>query len=251
MRKLSYALIALITLAGCGESTKSSDPVVSDNDTTDQKTIDEVPPTVPVDLSKINIPVPKNCTVLDSVCGDLDNDGIDELAVVYNMKEPDSGDGYKRSIVVYKVQEQAWNPIDESKSAVRGSSEGGMMGDPYEEIEIEKGILIIYHSGGSRWKWSDTDKYRYQNNRFELIGYKGSYGAPCDYWQSVDFNLSTGKLNFEREKDDCDEVSEEERADLYPVNETIVRKDVKLILKNRHDKDIEIKLPKSRETIYL
>lgn len=56
-----------------------------------------------------------------------------------------------------------------------------MMEDPYGEITIEKGILSISQNGGSSWKWGFTDKYRFQNNKFELISYTSNYGKLCEY----------------------------------------------------------------------
>lgn len=252
MNKLPFFLIVALALTACGDSPETTQN--ASQGTQDTIAQGALPPEEKpeIDVREIEIPIPKGTKLLASEYGDLDKDGIDELVVVYDLlDEPDDGDGNKRSIVVYSAGKDSWKAIDQSKSAVRGSSEGGMMGDPYDGIEIKKGVLIVYHNGGSRWKWSDTDKYRYQHGQFELIGYKGVYGTPCEYWQDVDFNLSTGKLNFKKEQDDCDEVSEEDRIAITSANETVVRKDIKLTLKNRHEKDIEIKLPKSGETVYL
>lgn len=41
-----------------------------------------------------------------------------------------------------------------------------MMGDPFGEIEIKNGILLVSQNGGSSWKWGHTDKYRYQDENF-------------------------------------------------------------------------------------
>lgn len=32
----------------------------------------------------------------------------------------------------------------------------------------------------------------FQNENWYLIGAKTSYGAPCDFWETLDYNLSTG-----------------------------------------------------------
>ena len=73
------------------------------------------------------------------------------------------------------------------------------MGDPFEGIEIKNGILIINHWGGSSWKWSLSDKYRFQNNQFQLIGHTSNCGKPCEYWMNCDFNISTGKVIIKKE----------------------------------------------------
>ena len=83
------------------------------------------------------------------------------------------------------------------------SNGGGMMGDPYGETKIEKGILIISQNGGSSWKWDVTDKYRFQNGHFELIGTSSTSGRHGDYWKEIDFNLSTGQQLFKRGRKYC------------------------------------------------
>jgi hypothetical protein len=51
----------------------------------------------------------------------------------------------------------------------------------------------------------NTDKYRFQNGHFELIGYSSSSGKPEEYWTDVDFNLSTGQINFDKEVENTKE----------------------------------------------
>ncbi len=96
------------------------------------------------------------------------------------------------------------------------------MGDPFEDMEIKNGLLLISQSGGSSWKWGHTDKYRYQEGDFYLIGYTSIAGKPCEYWQSVDYNLSTGKMIVKKEYEACEgddqKISKEE-------NETLVKRD--------------------------
>ena len=120
-----------------------------------------------------------------------------------------------------------------------------MMGDPYQSTEIEKGILMITQAGGSSWKWGYTDKYRFQNGRFELIGYSSSSGKPEEYWTDVDFNLSTGQLTFEKEVENTKEYGKSKK-------ETLIKKGLKINLQNRNqEKRREILLPKTKEKVYL
>ena len=59
-----------------------------------------------------------------------------------------------------------------------------------------------------RLKSSSIHKYRYQNNDFELIGFKLHEGILCDYWEDFDFNLSTGKINYKKETENCTDGEE-------------------------------------------
>ena len=186
---------------------------------------------------------PEGSTVLQTVDGDLDGDKIPEKVIIYNTK--DAGDlGEIREIQILKKVNGQWIILEKSTNAILDSESGGIMGDPYSGTSIEKGILIINHFGGSSWKWQYTDKYRFQNGHFELIGHTSSSGRPGDYIQNVDFNLSTGQINFTNEVDNIQEYGPSQK-------ETYIKKGIKINLQNRNDKSIKIKLPKTKAEIFI
>ncbi len=157
-------------------------------------------------------------SVLAEVYGDLDKDKIEEKVVVKELNE-EGEFGKKRELSIFKRKGKQWNLMVTSKTAISESQAGGMMGDPFEEIIIKKGILVISHSGGSSWKWNTTEKYRYQNNQFELIGYNSFYGKLCEYWSDFDYNVSTGKIIYSKEYENCDEegnqIMEKEEKEVF------------------------------------
>lgn len=164
--------------------------------------------------------------------------------MVYNTKDSTEY-GNIREIQILKKVNGKWTILEKSRNAILKSRDGGMMGDPYQSTEIEKGILMITQAGGSSWKWGYTDKYRLQNGRFELIGYTSSNGKPEEYFTDVDFNLSTGQLTFEKEVENTKEYGPSKK-------ETVVQKGLKINLQNRNqEKRREIILPKTKEKIYL
>ena len=195
------------------------------------------------------IPIPKNYSIIDSVYGDLNKDGIDELVVVYNCDEQNQDEeSVPRELIIYKKKNNNWIIWEQSKNLLLGSKDGGMMGDPFDSLLIKNGVLSISHFGGSRWKWGYTEKYRFQNKKFYLIGYSSMSGAPCEYWLNSDFNLSTGKIIFTKEYEDC-EHSEQE---IYKTeNETFYKKGIKITLQNRNSKEIKIVSPKYKHQLYL
>ena len=136
---------------------------------------------------------PKNSTIIETVDGDLDGDRIPEKVIVYDITSENT-----REIQILKKMNNKWKILEKSRSAILGNEDGGMMGDPFLYCKIENGILITSHYGGSSWKWGFTDKYRFQNGHFELIGHSSEGGRPGDYWISTDFNLSTGKLVYKK-----------------------------------------------------
>lgn len=183
-------------------------------------------------------------TIIETVDGDLDGDKIPEKVIIYNTKDTTEY-GNIRELQILKKTNGKWAILEKSRNAILKSNDGGMMGDPYQSTEIRNGILEITQAGGSSWKWGYTDKYRFQNGHFELIGYSSSSGKPEEYWTDIDFNLSTGQLIFEKEVDNTKEYGKSKK-------EIFIKKGLKINLQNRNqDKQREIILPKTKEKVYL
>ena len=149
-------------------------------------------------FSITDVKAPKGYAEIVRTTGDLDKDKIPELVVVYNTSEEEDF-GITREIQIFKNKNNKWNLWHKSRGAVLPSDHGGMMGDPFEGINITNGILEINHFGGSRWKWSYTHKYRYQKGDFYLIGATIGYGANPEGFTTVDYNLSTGQIDYSAE----------------------------------------------------
>ena len=149
------------------------------------------------------------------------------------------------------MKNNAWTIWHRSTNAVGGTRDGGMMGDPFEAVKIEKGLLIIDESGGSSWKWSHTDKYRYQNNGFELIGYESYAGRNCDDWTSFSFNVSTGKIEVKKDYEKCDDDGENVQVKKKEHETFIYKTKLKIRLENRKKEDIKIVSPRYKHELYL
>ncbi|MCJ8153088.1 hypothetical protein MKJ01_04820 [Chryseobacterium sp. SSA4.19] len=186
---------------------------------------------------------PKDSEILQTVDGDLDGDKVPEKVIIYTTGDT-TDMGNIREIQILKKAGNKWKILEKSRNAVLESNAGGMMGDPYQNTEIKNGILMITQAGGSSWKWGYTDKYRFQNGRFEMIGYESTYGKPEEYFSNVDFNLSTGQLNFEKEVENTAEYGKSKK-------ETYTKKGLKINLQNRNQKQQrKIILPKTKEEVY-
>ncbi|WP_051205453.1 hypothetical protein [Salinimicrobium xinjiangense] len=195
-----------------------------------------------------NIPIPTNYSIVDTVTGDLDKDSIKELVVAYNTAPENGIEGVSRELIIYKLKDKKWTVWKASSQALYGSRDGGMMGDPFGQIEIQNGILLISQNGGSSWKWGFTDKYRFQDGEFYLIGYTSSDGKPCEQWRQVDFNLVTGNLVVKKEYEDCETKEQEIYKREY---ESLLKKGLKMSLQNRQEKEIKITTPKYGHDIYI
>ncbi len=147
-----------------------------------------------------------NLTLLDQSIGDLNNDKIAEKVMVYdNGNQTDFGT--EREIHILKKVNSKWILWKKSIGPVLPSQHGGMMGDPFEGISIERNCIVIYHSGGSQQKWNYTHKYRHQNNNWQLIGVTTHFGTPCNYFETFDYNLSTGKIDYKIALENCEKES--------------------------------------------
>jgi hypothetical protein len=105
--------------------------------------------------------------------------------------------GNLREIQILKKVNNGWTIPEKSRNAILDDESGGMMGDPYSGTSIERNSN---HQPFRRkqLEMGYTDKYRFQNGHFELIGHTSSSGRPGDYIKTVDFNLSTGQINFKK-----------------------------------------------------
>lgn len=194
---------------------------------------------------------PEGYSIVDSTQGDLDKDKINELVIVYDTKEEneDALESIPRVLIIYKKGNNEWFVWKKSEDALYGSRDGGMMGDPFGAIEIKEGLLLINQNGGSSWKWGHTDKYRYQDGAFCLIGYSSTYGKNCEYWTTVDFNLLTGKMVVEKAYESCE--NDDEPKIYKRENETFYKKGLMIMLEKRREKEVLISTPKYKHEIYI
>lgn len=192
------------------------------------------------------IPMPAGYSLVDTVSGDLNGDGKRELVVAYNTVTENEFEGVSRMLIIFQLENGQWKEWKKSAQALMGSRDGGMMGDPYGQMQITKGVLRVSHNGGSSWKWSVTDMYRFQKGEFYLIGYNSFSGKLCEYWTEVDFNLSTGKLIYTKEYERCTEQNQEI---FKKETEEMRKKGLKITFQNRHEKAIILTTPIYKEAI--
>ncbi|WP_052158165.1 hypothetical protein [Lacinutrix jangbogonensis] len=190
------------------------------------------------------IRTPETFKILNEIEGDLDKDGVSEKIIVYDT-EKETDFGTERQIYIYKKNNIKWELWKKSASAILTSEQGGVMGDPFEGISIDRNCLVINHFGGSRQKWNYTHRYRYQSGDFQLIGATVNSGAPCDYFETFDYNLSNGKISYEKETEDCEnESAKTEKKEMIRKLETLPSMDGFSPGSNK------LTFPKSETTIY-
>lgn len=152
--------------------------------------------------------------VLEEVMGDLDQDGTAERIVVYSTKV-DSIENPIREVHIFKKSDTGWNAWKQFTGGIMPSKTGGTSTDPFVGIEIKDHQLVFYHAGGDKDKWNYTHYFRLHNNTLELVRAKISFGALCDSFTNIDFDLLVGLLSYKQESDNCSQGG---------INQTLVDK---------------------------
>lgn len=200
--KILLVLIIIVTLEDC-KKTEEPKPISETPATTLSEPLSEEEPPTTQEISNPTIPSPATFKNIKEAKGDLDGDKEDELVAIYDTKR--EGDlGTEREIHIFKKKADKWNLLHKSIGAVLPSRNGGMMGDPFEDLTIENGTLVIRHFGGSREKWNYAHRYRFQKDNWFLIGATIEYFIVCEESSSYDYNVSTGKVNVTETKESCD-----------------------------------------------
>lgn len=121
--------------------------------------------------------LPKYIKIVDVCCGDIQNDGTEEVAVVFEYTGNRENNIYypyaygDRIISVCKPAENSWFYGGRNLLLIKDASQGGMSGDPYKNISIEDGKLKVSDCGGDADRWGNEWYFEYINSRLSLEKY--------------------------------------------------------------------------------
>ena len=151
--------------------------------------------------------IPAQWELIASAQGDLNKDGLDDYAAIIEYLTEVSetrvfGDYTEEILGRPRILFMAFaKPGDglclsvQNNDLVLRAHEGGMMGDPFSDLAIERGAVRIDYYGGSSWRWAKTVRFRYQQDDWYLIGYTDkSYHTFGGKMTEYDYNPLTGKL---------------------------------------------------------
>lgn len=154
--------------------------------------------------------------------GDLNADGIADLAFV--IEENKIGESAPQRLLLIAIgnkDDESYTLKVTADNAILRADEGGVMGDPFMGLSIDRGSLLISHYGGSSWRWDNTYRFRYQNDGWYLIG------ATEDWFHTVssadrkyeDINLITGDyIKIETDENGKEKKTEGNRGKKELVN---------------------------------
>lgn len=151
---------------------------------------------------------------------DFDGNGVEDLVVLvevnpklltdYDETKPCDHVDYEtncymsygpRKISIYMNGEST--PSFENDQIVLSAEDGGVWGDPLENLSLnKKGSLMLSFYGGSSWRWGMTYTIQFRNNGFYLVGYTYNSGWTGDLrWDTSDTNFLTGLVIKTHQKD--------------------------------------------------
>jgi hypothetical protein len=191
---------------------------------------------------------PKNYFIVSKTFGHLDRDSIPEVAVAYDIGKETINMGVPRCLIIYKYSGNNWTEWKRSNQVLLGSLDGGMMGDPFESINISDYKLLVSHAGGSSWKWGYEDTYELIGNELHLTKFQSIYGKVCEYWLNIEYNALHNKVEIKKEYETCTDTNQYISK---TENETFEWKKPILTLENRNDSFIRIISPKYKHDFVL
>jgi hypothetical protein len=162
--------------------------------------------------------IPAGWAAIDTARGDLNNDRRTDYAVVIEYPRQETLvrtfgsetieiEGRPRILLVLLGSaDGSLSRSCQSNTLILSETEGGMMGDPFDDVEIEKGTLVVAFWGGSSQKWNLTYRFRFQNNGWFMIG-ATSGGGNADASFRYDYNLLTGKIIISKSQGDRNRIT--------------------------------------------
>ncbi|MBN2362969.1 hypothetical protein JXL83_02430 [candidate division WOR-3 bacterium] len=149
--------------------------------------------------------IPDGWSVLDSVSGDLNGDSFADIAVVFQYRDsvqiisndeyyPDTSHFQPRILAVYfKDNTLEKYVFKERNNTFIISSTHHNMAEPFEDIRIDNGLLILdflsWWSMGTWWMTRITYEFRYLNGQFILIA--------CEYTSTHRASLESTCYNID------------------------------------------------------
>ena len=144
------------------------------------------------------------------VLGDLNKDKISDSVVI---SQDTLNDKWPYKIEIYFGNSQGTYDLKVSNKEFipplfPEGMDGWRTGNAVDNVEIKSGVLWLNYS---LLRGRTTHKFRYQNSKFDLIGYTSGQSDGLGKMYSTDFNLMTGDYYYKEESYSDDEIFEEKK----------------------------------------
>ena len=178
-------------------------------------------------------------TIVQEVNGNIIDDSTSEKVVIYEKphlldNEPE------HCLAIFYQKSGSWELKEQFFNLIQSYQFGGE-----SAVEIDRKCIVISNAGAN---WEKTYRYRFQNNDFYLIGVTISNGK-CDEYSTFDYNLNTGKVEYNHNFEDCSE--EENLKTPKNIKIKLYKKGLKIPLMRDFFPDTnQIEIIKGEEVIY-
>jgi len=149
--------------------------------------------------SSIGQLTPANWTVIETANGDLNNDGIEDLAVIFEsnkIADETRTYGDNNSEIIKETQKPrilaiyfkdkatgTYHLSIQNNDFILREKEGGKLGDPLNQIGIKDQQLYLRFQGGAEWRWEMGYTFKFENKDWFLTSAINLY-----------FNQNTGDM---------------------------------------------------------
>lgn len=168
--------------------------------------------------STLNEFIPSGWAILDSASFDYDNDSLLDYVIIietnenvkhlkmWGTEEMEMTDK-PRILLVLNGTETGFTLSCQANELILTSEQGGMMGDPYQGINVSGNKICTSFWGGSNEKWGLSHCFNFQNNKWVLRSTEIS-GGNAELTYSMNYNFETNKFNYNYLKEEYYEAND-------------------------------------------
>ena len=165
-------------------------------------------PSAPAQGKTIKSLLPAQWKVIDSIKGDLNNDKVEDLALVLEfyaaVKESRAyGDNDSeiieelqkpRMLAVYFKQGKNYKLALQNNNFVLRSEEGSEMGDPLRPTKIIDNTLVLNYEGGAGWRWKLSYSFKHVAGDWKLVNAVNcSFQQGSELMKKIEYDFLTQK----------------------------------------------------------
>ncbi len=197
----------------------------------------------------------QNETPLDSALGDLDEDLIPELVVVYNLPElkdsfrffDDEALNFLRKIVIFKQVNSQWEEWRVYNSCLPGATEGHWAGDPLASLEVVNGELLMeFVYVGKIYYGGTKEKYRLRHGDLYLSEFIHEVYSECADYSIIQIDVLNSLATVEEGINNCEDEDMDKQINHKDIYKVIC---YPISLMNRNQTMLKVKNVETNEII--
>jgi hypothetical protein len=105
--------------------------------------------------------VPEGYVILDTISGDLNLDQYADMLMILKKNEEETDEDRRPLLILLGQEDNTCKLAVRNDNVVLGANDGGVMGDPYVKMVINKGYFSVEFNGGSSSRWIRIITFKY------------------------------------------------------------------------------------------